>query len=281
MSPAAGRYIGGRIGMDTRKLMAGTLGMSLLLAAAPGAALAQDEATLSPEGVEWTLTTLAGGAVPAEVEVTLFLSGGETVGDAGCNSYFGSYELDGDALTFPNPFGVTQKFCEGAPMEVEGAYLPLLQATATWSIDESGALSLADAEGTVQLVYGEAPVDITATDVENLVSVLEDLQGQIDEASAEVAALAAAAESIDVNRFNRRLNGVEESVAKLEEQVGSVNLSNLRRRIVALEETTARLDRTIDRFRERILALEESDKAQNERITALEDLVPVPAPASE
>lgn len=281
MPPAADRDTEERIRMDTRKLMAGALGTSLLLGALPGMTFAQDDAALSPEGVEWTLTTLAGGAVPDEVEVTLFLSGGETVGDAGCNSYFGSYELDGDALTFPNPFGVTQKFCEGAPMEVEGAYLPLLQATATWSIDENGALSLADAEGTVQLVYDEAAIDITMTDVEALVSVLEELQGQIDEASAEVAALAAAAESVDVNRFNRRLNGVEESVAQLQEQVGSVNLSNLRQRIVALEETTARLDRTIDRFRERILALEESDKAQNKRIKALEEAVFVPTPASE
>jgi heat shock protein HslJ len=238
--------------------------------------------------VEWTLTTLAGEAVPAEVEVTLFLNGGETVGNAGCNSYFGSYELDGDALTFPNPFGVTQKFCEGVPMEVEGTYLPLLQATASWSIDESGALSLADADGAVQLVYGEAPIDITATDVDALVSVLEDLQGQIDEASAEVAALAAEAASIDVNRFNRRLNNTEASVQQLEQQVGGVNVVSLRKRVVALEETTAglaettaRLDRTIDRFRDRIIALEESDKDHSRRIKALEDAVFEVSPAAE
>lgn len=275
--------------MKKRQILAGSLSVALLLGALPGMTFAQDDASpspeggagLSPEGVEWTLTTLAGEAVPAEVEVTLFLSGGQTVGEAGCNSYFGGYELDGDALTFPEPFGLTQKFCEGAPMEVEGAYLPLLQATATWSIDDAGALNLADAEGTVQLVYDEAPIDVTMSDVETLVSVLGDLQAQIDEASAEVAALAEAAASIDVNRFNRRLNGVEESVAQLQEQVGGTNVVNLRRRITALEETTARLDRTIDRFRDRIIALEESDKEQNQRIKALEDLVPVPAPASE
>ena len=139
--------------------------------------------------MEWTLTTLAGESVPDGVTTTLFLSGGEVVGNAGCNSYFGSYELDGDSLTFPNPFGSTLKFCEDPLMAVEAAYLPLLQETATWAIDEAGALSLADADGTVQLVYGEAPVDITASDVDALVATLGDLQTQIDEASAEVAAL--------------------------------------------------------------------------------------------
>ena len=88
--------------MNTRKSRAGALAASMLLGALPGVALAQDaEAEITPEGVEWTLTTLAGDAVPAEVETTLFLSGGEVVGNAGCNSYFGSYEIDGDALTFP------------------------------------------------------------------------------------------------------------------------------------------------------------------------------------
>ena len=136
-------------------------------------ALAQDEDTqVTPEGVEWTLATLAGEAVPESVTTTLFMSGGEVVGDAGCNSYFGSYELDGDALTFPTPFGSTLKMCEEEAMAVEDAYLPLLQATASWAIDEEGALSLADADGAVHLVYGEATVDVTASDVDALVATL-------------------------------------------------------------------------------------------------------------
>jgi heat shock protein HslJ len=268
--------------MHKRQLFAGALTAGLLVSALPGLVFAQDDdAAASPEGVEWTLTTLAGEPVPEGVETTLLLSGGEAVGNAGCNSYFGSYELDGDSLTFPDPFGVTRMFCEGPQMEVEDAYLPLLQATATWSIDDEGALSLADADGAVQLVYAEAPVDITASDVDALVATLGDLQTQIDEASAEVAALTAAAESIDVNRFDRRLNAAEQSISGLEEQVGDVNSVNLRRRIVALEETVARLDRTIDRFRERIIALEDTTKEQNRRLKALEDAVFVPSPASE
>ena len=274
--------------MDTRKLIAGTLGMSLLIAAVPGATLAQDEAVLSPEGVEWSLTSLAGEALPDEVEVTLFLSGGETVGNAGCNSYFGRYELDGDALTFPNPFGVTLKFCEGAPIEVENAYLPLLQGTATWSIDDAGMLSLADADGAVQLVYGEEAIDVTMSDVDALVTVLEDLQGQIEEASAEVAAIAAETAAIPVNKFDKRVAEVERRVdnqgrriTEVEQRTEGLNVQGLQRRISALEETTARLDRTIDRFRDRIIALEESDTDHNKRIKALEDAVFEVSPAAE
>ena len=87
--------------MNTCKLIASALGTSLLISALPGVVLAQDDtAALNPEGVEWTLTTLAGEPVIEGLEVTLFLSGGEVVGNAGCNSYFGSYELTEDTLVF-------------------------------------------------------------------------------------------------------------------------------------------------------------------------------------
>lgn len=269
--------------MNKRSLLAGALSASLLAGALPGLVLAQEEeAVLYPiEGVQWQLHTLAGGDVPEGVEVTLFMNGGNVNGNAGCNSYFGSYVIDATSLTFPDPFGSTRMMCEEPAQSVEDQYLPTLQATAGWTVDEEGQLVLTDADGNETLVFGEPPVEITATDIEALAETLANLQAQIDQAEAEVAALATLADSIDVNRFNRRLNGVDERVTQLEKQVGSVNVTNLRSRVVALEETTARLDRTIDRFRDRILALEESDKAQNRRIRALEDLVPVPSPASE
>jgi len=256
--------------MKTKSLIAGALGLSLLVAAAPGTALAQDDAGLSPEGVEWTLASLANEAIPAEVETTLFLSGGEVVGSAGCNSYFGSYELDGEALTFPNPFGVTRKFCEGPMQDVEDVYLPLLQATATWSIDDEGALSLADAEGTIQLVYGEAPIDVTATDVDALVTALEDLQTQIDEAVAEVAALAAAAEGVNINKLDKRISAVETSVADVEKKVGGVNSSNLKKRITANEKSIADLQRRVTNVTKRVKALENTDTNLKKRIKAVE-----------
>jgi heat shock protein HslJ len=270
--------------MKIHKLLAGALGTSLLLGALPGMALAQDEApALTPEGVEWTLTTLAGEPVPEGIDITLFLSGGEVVGNAGCNSYFGSYELTDDSLTFPNPFGVTLKLCEDEVMAVEGQYLPLLQATIDWNIDDEGALSLSDEDGVVQLVYGEAPIDITMTDVEALVATLGDLQAQIDAASAEVAAVAEETANIPVNRFDRRVTDVERRtdnqgrrLTEVERRTEGLNVQGLQRRIAALEETVTRLDRTTDRFRDRIIALEQTAQDHEARITALEDAQPTP-----
>ena len=267
--------------MKIQRLLAGALGTSLLLGALPGMALAQEDTSeLTPEGVEWTLSTLAGEAVPEGVETTLFLSGGEVVGNAGCNSYFGSYELSGDSLTFPNPFGATQKLCEDEVMAVEDAYLPLLQETATFAFTDDGALELADANGEVQLVYGETVVDVTVSDVEALVATLGDLQAQIDAASAEVAAVAEETANIPVNKFDKRVKDVErrtdnqgKRITEVERKTENLNVQALQRRISALEETVERLDKTIDRFRERILALEESDKDHEERIKALEEEV--------
>lgn len=267
--------------MKFKKLLAGALGTSLVLGALPGMAAAQDEPlALSPEGVEWTLTTLAGEPVTEGVEVTLFLSGGEVVGNAGCNSYFGSYELSEDSLVFPNPFGTTLKLCEDEVMAVEGQYLPLLQATIDWSINDEGALSLTDEDGVVQLVYNEAPIDITTSDVEALVAALGDLQAQIDAASAQVAAVAEETANIPVNRFDKRVQAVErrsenqgQRITDVERKTQNLNVQNLQRRISALEETVTRLDRTIDRFRDRIIALEEFDRAQEVRLRALEEEV--------
>jgi heat shock protein HslJ len=274
--------------MDKHRLSVGVLGMALLVASAPGVALAQDDATdtLTPEDIDWTLTTMAGSAVPADVEVTLRLSGGEVVGNAGCNSYFGSYELDGDALTFSSPLGVTRKLCEGTAQEVEDSYLPLLEANAGWSIDEANVLSLIDGDGAVQLVYSELPVEITASDVDALVATLGDLQAQIDEAVAEVAALEERAASVNVNKFDKRLTATEESVKKLETKTEGLNVEGLKKRISALETTTeaqqaqiAEINKTINKLRNRIKVLEASDQEQAAQIAALEAAVLVPNPA--
>ncbi|HEX75200.1 MAG TPA: META domain-containing protein [Dehalococcoidia bacterium] len=52
-------------------------------------------------------------AVIADTEITAeFVSAEETVkGSAGCNSYFGSYELKGSQLSIPGPIGVTEMYC--------------------------------------------------------------------------------------------------------------------------------------------------------------------------
>jgi heat shock protein HslJ len=270
---------------DPRRLFAGALAVAILAAALPGTVAGQSTTPSAPEGIEWTIESMDAAPVTEDIVVTLSLVDGAATGSAGCNSYFGTYELDDTSLTFPEPFGSTMMMCDEAAMAVETTYLPLLSETASWAIDDTGVLSLADIDGVVQLEYREAPLEITSSDVAALVATLDDLQAQIDDATSEVTALAAQADSIDVSGFDGRLTAVEGNVE-------GISSRNLRSRITALEETTAQLDQTIGRFRDRIIALEAASTAQaqqiaaNEqrianqgrRITALEEASPEPTP---
>lgn len=266
--------------MTRRQLLAAALGAALTATAMSGLALAQEEAVPYPaEGVEWALDGyVSDGAlveVPAEVETTLFLSGGAVVGSAGCNSYFGSYVIDATTLSFPAPFGSTRMLCEGAAQEVEDAYLPLLSAVAGWSIDEDRILSLSDAAGIVTLVYGEPPVTITASDIENLANELAGLQAQIDQAEAEISALVEAAEAANIDTLRRRVRANEQAIAEIDTTIG-----RLRNRISANEQAIAEINATIGRFRNRINRLEDAVADHGARIAALEQVaVPLPAPA--
>ena len=59
--------------------------------------------------------------VPDGVVVTLLLEDGGIGGSGGCNSYFGSYTLDGDAVTF-SEIGSTLMVCDSPAGDVETAY---------------------------------------------------------------------------------------------------------------------------------------------------------------
>jgi heat shock protein HslJ len=78
-------------------------------------------------------------AVIADTEITAeFVSAEDTVkGSAGCNSYFGSYELKGSQLSIPGPIGATEMYCmepEGV-MDQEQEYLAVLQLAQSYEID--------------------------------------------------------------------------------------------------------------------------------------------------
>ena len=264
-----------------RRLTAMSLGLMLVASISPGVALAQEDVdTFAAEDVEWQLELLAVDGVltdvPVDVAVTLSLSGGEATGDAVCNSYFGAYEIDETNLTFPVPFATTLAFCEGPEQAIEDAYLPLLEMTAGWSVDDDGKLALTDADGIAMLVYGEVAVEITATDLDLLAVALSDLQSQIDEAEAEITDLNEQAESINVNRLRDRIKANEEAIAAINKTI-----DNLRERIKANEEAIVEINQTIDKFRDRVKALEATAEDHENRISALEANVPVPAPVEE
>ena len=143
----------------TRTLL-GSLAIGALLGSLSVAALAQsDEPVPIPiegaEGIEWRLAeqvvdgTLT--AVPDGVTVTLLLQDGQATGSGGCNRYFASYTIDTSALTLGD-IGSTLMFCEGAPGEVEAAYLANLANVATWA-NTGGSLVLGDPSGQPMMTY--------------------------------------------------------------------------------------------------------------------------------
>jgi len=107
----------------------------------------QDNKTKQEVGLEdakWVLQSygepgnikdiLAGTEITAE-----FVTSEETVrGSAGCNSYFGGYEVEGNQISIPGPIGATEMYClepEGI-MEQEEEYLAMLQNAETYDIKD-------------------------------------------------------------------------------------------------------------------------------------------------
>jgi heat shock protein HslJ len=116
------------------------------------------EQTPSMEGRPWvlqeyldregkTVTVLEGSEVNAEFRED------QVAGNAGCNRYFGSYQIDGSKVTIGD-VGMTRKFCsapEGV-MDQESDYGAALEQVASYQVTEE-QLELSDAEGQVLLSY--------------------------------------------------------------------------------------------------------------------------------
>jgi heat shock protein HslJ len=110
------------------------------------------------EGTTWSLDwyKAADGtmtSVLATTPVTALFENGNLTGSSGCNSYFGSYTLEGMNGIAIGPLGSTLMFCgESGVMEQETTYLTLLQSAVSY--DVSGAeLILSDTTGMPILEY--------------------------------------------------------------------------------------------------------------------------------
>jgi heat shock protein HslJ len=146
--------------------IAATLALAGTLCLAAGAAttLAQGStAGGSPgtgiEGTDWILKQQAAGGSLADVApgviVTLRMALGQASGSGGCNSYHGSYTLDGSSLSF-GPLAATQMACADPAGGTEHAYFGNLAQVASYTFDGTN-LSLADAGGKALLSYASAP----------------------------------------------------------------------------------------------------------------------------
>jgi len=164
---------------------------ALLGATLPGAVTAQD-AEVTPEGAGWSLTEYSSDgvltAVPEGVPASLLLEDGQATGSGGCNSFFGTYTIDGSSIAFGEDIGQTLRGCEGEAQAVEDAYLAALPVVAAWSIEE-GALRLADESGTPLLVYGGTTGDIVSGDTGSILAALALLTEQVAALDARISTL--------------------------------------------------------------------------------------------
>jgi len=133
-----------------------------LVACAPGSFLPPVPNTPTPssppphpalDGTNWTLETYRrsdGNLVDVlpDTTITLAFSDGQIKGTAGCNNYFASYEISGNALTFGTA-GATEMWCEtpAGVMDQESVFLGLLASVASTQIQDD-VLSMLDAAGT-------------------------------------------------------------------------------------------------------------------------------------
>ncbi len=120
--------------------------VSLLLR---GVRAASTEAGPGLEGTRWVLATLGGAPITLAdhqqaPDLTLDKGDKRAAGNGGCNRFTGSYELDGERLTF-GVLATTMRMCPSG-MELEQGYLAALGKVAGWKI-EGGRLLLLDADG--------------------------------------------------------------------------------------------------------------------------------------
>jgi heat shock protein HslJ len=134
-----------------KRLILLTLPFALLAAAcgSDGSDMPTDHAwqAINIVGPGGTMTAPTGGTAP-----TLGFEGDTAAGNASCNQYFGSYELDGSSITF-GPLASTEMFCaDPGVMEQEAAYLAALQSVDSWAIDGETLMLSSSGAAVLELV---------------------------------------------------------------------------------------------------------------------------------
>ena len=103
----------------------------------------------------WQLQRIDGAAVPAGVNVTIVFGDGQIGGNGGCNSYGGSYQLQGSTLSFADVF-MTEMYCEGAGSTTEQQYMTTLMEIRGFVVTSATSgrqLELQDANQRPRLVF--------------------------------------------------------------------------------------------------------------------------------
>jgi heat shock protein HslJ len=101
------------------------------------------------EGIRWYLTEVGGAPVSPMADdrqphILLDPAEKQATGFAGCNNFFGSYELDGSSLTF-GAMGSTRMACPDLETGLETSVFEALENTSRWKKSD-GELLLLDGD---------------------------------------------------------------------------------------------------------------------------------------
>ena len=153
-----------------RAAMSASPSAATLIVAMAGPGVAQDSAT-SPEGIDWKLTSYTSGGVdtpvPFGVTATLLLEDGRATGSGGCNTFSGTYALDGTTLMFGEEISTTLTLCEESVQAVEDAYLSALPEVVGWTMSDS-VLQLSDEPGATILTFEVPVIGLTSSELTGL-----------------------------------------------------------------------------------------------------------------
>lgn len=110
------------------------------------------------QGVTWNVQMLGDESVK-EQELTLhFTAEGSISGFAGCNRFFGRYDMTGEGIELTR-LGSTKRACADEQMELEAGYLELLTSTRRFRVNELDD----DSAATTRLTLRSAEAELTAT----------------------------------------------------------------------------------------------------------------------
>jgi heat shock protein HslJ len=132
-----------RIGIFTALL----LSSAIMLGACAGSR-SPDQPDL--EGTSWVLTAINESSPIESAQPTLEFKGGQATGNASCNTFGGSYQVEGGAIAFGDLHS-TEMFCmdpEGA-MEQEQMYLDLLRRAQNFELVNGRLRIFTDSEETL------------------------------------------------------------------------------------------------------------------------------------
>ena len=131
--------------MDRRLATLALALVAVLMAACSGSAASAAPDAAALPGTSWTATSVGGVAVIAATPPKLtFGADGIVSGTTGCNSYSGSYKLDGGSITV-GLLAMTMMLCQGPVGDQETAFSAALQSATAWSIGSDGSLTLTGA----------------------------------------------------------------------------------------------------------------------------------------